>query len=425
MKMILREVWESIKRRKWFSVLIAIQITALFFTSTLLFLSHTQIESKSDRLEPLKDLTFYQLSDDLVPDSKFQDFLDQPDSLKKSKTFYENLEQYFGERYIYLFNQMIDVKIDDDSKWNKFLNGYEEGVPIERLKERPYKPLKAIQINENGFTRFSIPLSKGSGFSSEDFYYDGNSIPVLLGAEYEPFYQVGDRITTKYLRKDFKLVVQGFIQSDTFVFNMNNPELYLDRYIVMPALQFNEAPQDEEDALFQKLHYLQMINGTVFSDEEPYVVRRDLEQVKTISDFPDMQMIGANSRSLDFMFSAIQLNRNLLKILAASLFVVCILSISILMMTKFQDNYRNMAIHLVSGATLNQLFFYFLSEILLMVGLPGLVVTLLYQQIIDVSLGMYILMNVTIFSAIVLISASPIYLQFRKIEISSLLKRSE
>lgn len=425
MNMILREVWESLKRRKWFSVLIAIQITALFFIGTLLFLTHTRIESKSDRLQPLDELTLYQLSDGLVPDSKLQAFLEQPDSLDQLKTLYQNLEAQFEERYIYLFNQMIEVKLGDDQKWDPFFHGYEQGAPIERLKKRSYKPMKAVQINEHGFTRFSIPLSKGAGFSSEDFHYNGNTIPVLLGAKYEPFYNVGDEITAKYIQKDLTLIVQGFVQPDTFVFNYNHPELYLDRYIVMPALQFDKIPQTEADELFQKRHYLQLINGTIFSDEEPYVVRRDLEQVKKVSDFSDMQIMGANSDTLNFMFSAIQVNKNLLKIMAGSLFLVCILSISILMITKFQDNYRNMAIHLASGATLNQLFSYFLAEIFFMVGLPGLVVTLLYRQVIEVSFGMYTLMNTMLFAVIVLISALPLYLQFRKLEISSLLKRSE
>ncbi|PTX48307.1 hypothetical protein C8P63_14616 [Melghirimyces profundicolus] len=426
MKMILNEVLESLKRRKWFSALIAIQVTVLFLTSALLFLTYTHIEGKSDRLQPLKELNFYQLSDDLASDSKFQAFLKRPNSLQIIKKFYKNLEHRFGKRFVYLFNQHIDVKIGDDPKWDKFLYGYEHGAPIEQLKKHPYNPLKAVQINEQGFTRFSIPLSNGHPFSAQDFHYrQGEAVPVLLGAEYQPFYQVGDEIKTKYLRKDFKLVVRGFIQPDTFVFNANNPELYLDRYIVMPALQFSNSPKNEADERFQKIHYMQLINGMIFTNEKPYVVRRDLEQVKKASGFTDMQLIGANSDSLDFVFSVIRVNVELLQIMSSALFVVCILSISILMVTKFQDNFRNMSIHLSSGATLNQLFSYFLAEILFIVGLPGLVITLWYKQVIDVSFGMYTLMNLMLFSLTVLISALPLYWQFSKIEISSLLKRSE
>lgn len=426
MKMIFREVFESLTRRKWFSALICIQITMLFFTSSVLFLTYTQIETKSNRLKPLNELKPYQLSDDLVPDSKMVEFFKDPGSLNRLKNFYQNLEHKLGERYIYLFDQSVEVKPGSKKEWDKkFIEGYEDGAPI-HLFEGPYYPFKALQINKQGFENFSIPVSKGTPFAEKDYYYDNKGvIPVLLGAEYKPYYQIGDKITARYLFKDVKLVVKGFIQPNTLVFNSVYPELYLDRYIVMPAQQFADVPSNKEELSFQQKHYLQLVNGTIFSGDSAYVVRSKLEHIKTISDFTDTQLIGANDSSLDFVFSAIHINARLLRIIAGSLFIVSILSLSILITTKIQDNLKNMSIHLISGATMKQLFSYYLAEVIFMVGLPGLITILLYQSLINVSFGIYMLMISILIAFIVLISAVPIYLQFRKLDISRLLKRSE
>lgn len=425
MKMILREVVESINRRKCFSALICIQITILFFTSSVLFLTYTKIETKSSRLKPLNELKLYQLSDDLVPHSKMVKFFKEPDSLNRLKTFYQNLEHKLGERYIYLFDQPIEVP-SNKKKWEKkFLNGYEDDVPID-LFEGPYYPFKAVQINKQGFENFSIPVNKGTPFVEEDYFYDNTGvIPVLMGAEYKPFYQIGDEITARYLFKDVKLVIKGFIAPDTLVFNPVYPELYLDRYIVMPAQQFSEGPRNKEELSFQQGHYLNLVNGTILSDDSPYVVRSKLEHIKTISDFTDTQLIGANGPSLDIIFSAINVNVRLLSIIACALLIVSIFTLSILMTTKMQDNLKNISIHLISGATLKQLFSYYLAEIIFMLGLPGLITTLLYGKLINVSFGIYTLLIGILIALIILISAIPIYLQFRKLEISSLLKRSE
>lgn len=424
MKMIMEEVKESLKRRKWFSILIGLGIMAFLVAVTLLWMSYTHAEEKAERME-FQGLKEYGLSDTLVEERE-REFLDDPASLKRLKGFYRNLEEKLGEKYLYIFDQSIELHTGNAKQEEKFLDGYEDGWDVISKVEGSYYPYKAIQMNQQAFDSFSVDVGKGKPFSQKDFIHRSQPdvIPVLLGAEYEKIYQVGDQIKAEYLGKKFQIKVKGFVSPDTFVSNTNHPELYLDRYVVMPAQQFDD-PVDDKELGFQQFHYLQIINGSIYSKEDQEVVVDKLEKIKTLSDFPDTHIMGTGDSPFEFLFSAIQQHIQMVIMIAASLFVVCVLSLSILMMTKIQDNYKNMSLHLISGATMNQLFRYVVVEVVAMVAIPGLLVILLYIGIFHVVPLVYILLMTLSVCMMILLAVIPIYLQFRNLPISQLLKRAE
>ncbi|UHA72112.1 ABC transporter permease [Paenibacillus sp. 481] len=426
MKMIMKEVGESLKQRKGFTFFIMLQIFVLLLAVTILFLHYIQIEKKSAQVHALQSLSSFQLSDTLLSNSDFNAFLDEPDSLLRLKKLYSNLEHQLGEKYIYMFTQPIDIRTS--AYQEKFLVGYEDGVKREPFLiegEGPYQNVKAIQLNQQAWESYQIKIADGANFSAVDFqHHSQGMIPVLLGAEYSGTYQIGDRLAGNYLFKDFQLIVKGFIQPNTLVFNKNNPELYVDRYIVMPAQQFAVVPADEKELYFQQIHYLQMINGTIFSAENEYVVRSKFEHIKAISDFPDTMLIGMTNLPLHFIFAALSQNMLLLAIMAVSLFVVCMLSIAILMKSKLQDNMNNYSIHLVSGATRSNLFAYMLAEMIVLLAIPGTIAVQLYSTVIDVHVGTYALLVAACIGCMLMLSAAPIYYQFRKWPVSMLLKRT-
>ncbi|MGQ3480221.1 hypothetical protein [Paenibacillus sp. TY11] len=234
-----------------------------------------------------------------------------------------------------MFNQSIAV-LPDSKEWDqKFLFGYEDGrdSPALRLNNKePYYATKAVQMNEQAFKNYSIEVDKGKPFSTDDFVNKNNKeIPILLGSEYEEKYHIGDRITANYLMKDFTLVVKGFIQSNTLVYNSQFPQMYLDRYIVMPAQEF-PSPVNDDEFSFQKKHYHQLINGHIFSPENEYVVQNKLEEIKDIS------------------------------------------------------------VHLISGASMNQLLSYYVAEVISIILLPGILFLILYKFFVDFLLSSYFLL---------------------------------
>ncbi|MGC5326767.1 ABC transporter [Brevibacillus sp. SYSU BS000544] len=428
MKMIFDEVIESMKRKKVTAFLISITTLVLFFAITVLYINFIHVESKSEKVGSLKNLVSYQLSDTLLDPKELKKTMNDPKFLPRLKNFYKNLESNLGDKYIYLFNQPIAL-LGNKSNSEKFNTGYEDGRKAKAFfinKKGPYHSVKAIQMNQQAIDSFSVQVSEGENFTQDDFKNLGsNLVPVLLGAEYKKIYGKGDILEGNYLKKDIKLFVKGFIQPNTLVYNSNNPELYLDRYILMPAQDFIGSFSNEDEIAFQQKHYLQLINGSIYSTGNEFSVRKKLEKVKILSDFSDTVIIGANSLPLNLIFSAIQENIYLLSIMILTVLVVCIIGISILLVTKLNENLKNICIHLISGATVYQIITYMMVEILVMVGVPGVFIITLYILFININTWVYILIILACILIILLMSIISIMIQFNRFQISMFLRRTE
>jgi hypothetical protein len=230
-------------------------------------------------------------------------------------------------------------------------------------------------------------------------------------------------LKASYLFNKFQLEVKGFVDPDSFVVRPHYSEIYLDRYIVMPAQQFEDSA-DEEEASFQEKHYFQIINGSIYSAAERDVVEKEVEQAKAAADFPHIVIMDSPTMIFGYLFDAIAEQIHMILTLSIVLLVVCVLSISMMTLKKIHDNYKNMMIHLISGGTMKQLLRYILIEIIVLVGIPGTLMMILFTAIFGI-FSMYILFITACLVTIILLSTAPVYLQFRKIPISRLLKREE
>ncbi|MGG4203540.1 ABC transporter [Paenibacillus jamilae] len=429
MRMVYSEVLESVQKNKSTTIFILLQITILFFLVTVLFLNFNHLVTKSSKTAALGAQDSFQLSDTLTNSDELKKLMNQPMFLTKIKNFYNYVEKHIGEKYIYIFTQPVDLIHFEGADKAKFSQDYEQGFEPNVFtinNKGPYVSIKALQINKQGLDQFSIETDEGENLTAHDFNHVGHtSIPVLLGAEYKQLYKAGDILKGKYLFKDFEFYVKGFVKKDSLVFNANNPEIYLDRYIIMPAQQFTSVPDTKEDFNFQQKHYLQMINGDIWSSETEYFVRSKVEEAQKKTGFYDTQVLGANSPPLNFIFSALHENIMVLSVIAITIFVVCILSISILMVTKLEKNMKNLSIHLISGATIMNILFYFIAEIAFLVIVPGLISLFLYTYFINFKMGSYFITILLSMLIIFALSTLLLYYKIRKLQVSMFLKRME
>ncbi|KHL91307.1 hypothetical protein QW71_35365 [Paenibacillus sp. IHB B 3415] len=428
MRMILSEVKESLFRKKTLSALLLIQLLIFYCVISLLFVQFSTIQEQSSEVSSLSEMNDYQLSDTLLEDEALKEYTNQPEFLVNASNLYRNLNERFDDQYIYLFNQAIAV-LPEAVEWDpKFLYAYEEGresKPFTMFGNGPYYASKAVQMNSHAFEKYAVEVENGVPFEKEDFHNtDSHTIPVLLGAEYKPKYKIGDVIKANYLMKDFELIVKGFLRSNTMVFNSQFPEMFLDRYIVMPAQTF-QAPSSSEDFSFLKKHYMQIVNGHIFSMDDEYTIVNKLEEVKYISDFHATEILGAQKLPLKYLFATFQISSKWLSVVASAIYVICAISISILIIEKMQQQLKNMMIHLISGATMNQLLTYYLTELVLVVFLPGILVVLAYKFLIGHSLLLFILVIAGIMLSLMLLSALTIIWWFKHIDFNKYLKRME
>lgn len=192
----------------------------------------------------------------------------------------------------------------------------------------------------------------------------------------------------------------------------------------MPAQHFGPATTQEETD-FQEKHYFQLINGTIYSAEERDVIEKEVERAKISAHFPHLHVIGSPTTMLDSYFAAMEESMHWVLIFAVVLYIGCVLSISILTMKKIHDNYRNMMIHLISGGTMRQLWRYVLVEIAILVAIPSAVVAFLLTGLIQAVLPVHLLFITACGASVIILSAVPIYIQFRRISMTRFLKREE
>lgn len=84
-----------------------------------------------------------------------------------------------------------------------------------------------------------------------------------------------------------------------------------------------------------------------------------------------------------------------------------------------------MMIHLISGSTMPQILRYIFTEVVVLVGIPGAFIILLFIFKFRMIVPLHILIISASVVFIILLTMIPIYLQFRRLPISRLLKREE
>jgi len=254
----------------------------LLIISTLLLMNFLYKSSRN--LNPLNEMNYYQLSDNLIGDVE-KDFISQENSEEILRNFYLRLEK-MDEIYCQIDNQPIYI---DNFKGNEiFYNGYEYGVDPSEYGDNI--PIKSIQLNHQSYDYYNLfEYIIGEHFIENDFLYNGEYIPVLLGYDYNKYYGLGEEIKSDYLFADFTLRIIGFLEQDTSILNFrNNGEINLNTYIILPSLHFEEtyAINIPISFSFEEMHYLNLINGFIIS-EKPYVeIERNIEQITSEVNFP-------------------------------------------------------------------------------------------------------------------------------------------
>ncbi|PQP84340.1 ABC transporter [Paenibacillus sp. PCH8] len=423
------EVFESIRKNKMVTILIIVEILFLFFLAMVVFLGLNSLDKKSNQINLLEDMKSYKLSDTLLDADQLSSLMKQVHFLETIKIFYGYLEKDLNEKYIYVFTQPIALLDLTSSEKEKFTRDYEMGFvsePYDINGEGPYKSIKAVQLNKQAVDMFSVSAVDGESFAEND--YIGNAddrMPVLLGHEYKNFYNPGDTIKGQYLFKKFDLVVKGFLKPNSLIFSSNEPELYLDRYIVMPAQQFVSAPQSKEDFSFQQKHYLQLINGSVFSASGDFIVNKKLEEAKERTGFGDTRFLGASAIPFGFVLSALKENKFLLSVIGITIMLIVVLTMWIFFKNKFEDNLKAWSIHLISGAVPNQIFLYYVVEIGIVVLSPAIISLILYEMFIGHNVVAYLFILLTLSAIIILSVLIPLYIRIQNEHMGSLLKRME
>ncbi len=306
MNIFIKEAFFGLRRHPIMTGLLLIQLTVSFTLIILLInILYSLIHSHKRFSNHFDDSQRYTLSDQ-ASDEAIHDYLNNTSSLMELKKFYSDLLS--NTNYIYLECSRQMCQVADFTSQAKFLCGYEEGSPSQpyNVDKITYSDVKAVQLNENSLRYFQIYVDQGRLFGEKDMFVSQDRIPVLLGYEYSGIYHVGDVLIANYLGSKYSLNVIGILEKNSAIIQRRGMT-YLDRYIVMPSLNWNSEPTSETELFTQGAAYLNKVNGTVV-----------LREGYTLTDFVNHLENSRLSNGITFEFSVLAQSEITLTLLKAA-----------------------------------------------------------------------------------------------------------
>ncbi|PHA57786.1 permease [Bacillus wiedmannii] len=427
MRTVLIELKESLLKKKMLSLLILLQTCLLFALISALYLSFYKIDTKTKSFyAQYEGKNIYKLSDQLF-DEKEIEFFSNPNALLKVKNFYHTLLN--SKDFLYLNTTLQHIGVQNFKGQSIFLQGYEKGDPRPPYQKKEGLPsfdrVKSIQINDNVLSTFNVKTQKGRVFNKEDFLFKkGTKIPIMLGAEYQSFYNVGDTIYFDYLNQELEGMIVGILQKNTSFPVNGDSEFYADRYVILPEFIMEEVPQNAEALSFQQKHYLHAINGQIFTNKDMISVQKVVNAISQKVSFDDYIIIGANTIGISLMFTMMKENIQLMFLFTAVIFIFCIISISLSLIMKWDTNIKKYAIHLISGATVLQILLYAFTEILCIICLSLTLIFSFMQLVGEMPISYYFtLLGVSLI--IIVLGMIPFSFKLNQSNIVKILKKKE
>lgn len=178
------------------------------------------------------------------------------DNLYKMKKQYSHFNQVWKDRYYVMTDQPVAI---DTVYSEQFAYGY--GVVDSDKLNSDY--VNCCQMNDAAIKGSPMELESGRWFNDLE-YSVNDTIPVIVGSHYQEYLKIGDKISIRYLYKDFDCNVIGVLKEGSRT--AKNEYSILDDYLIIPALEDIIGPENEEDYKFEQKMYMHHTNGYVYSD---------------------------------------------------------------------------------------------------------------------------------------------------------------
>lgn len=247
--------------------------------------------------------------------------------------------------------------------------------------------LQSVQIGKNAYDFFTLEnqVASGKGFENNDFIFDNKIIPAILGHEYSELINIGDTTKFNYLSKDISVKIIGFLKKDTSI-GINNKIHFLDRCIVIPSLEVDFEPENEEDEKFQKILYSLKNWGYIkINDGEDYYNYKN--KVDEISNRLSLNYVlneGFVGPYISNISNTMHSSKGVFLITSIFLFLILSVIFTYIYVWNFNRNKKVYAIHLICGCSFLRLklriYFEIFIQFILSLGLSSFINRILLGQ---------------------------------------------
>lgn len=216
------------------------------------------------------DVDLYTLIDQFTGDPEgFERFRASQARLDGLATFVERLDNEPDLRFVSAYDQPLPVA--DFRGDDRFDVGY--GTEYSLRGEYPdeagrlVRDLKSIQMNETAFDFADLRVADGAAPDWEAVDYGAPSVPVLLGADYDGIYDIGDRLDGSLLFRELPLEVHGFLESDSSMYFRGDLNHFIDDAVIVPY-PAHLSGVVRSDLAFAGMLAFQMLNADLAVDRQ-------------------------------------------------------------------------------------------------------------------------------------------------------------
>ena len=325
------------------------------------------------------------------------------------KDFYNEL----GNNSLIEYYEEIEqpVEADEFKATEIFRYGYEEQFESDEIKQ--------ILLNYNSWHNNNLceKIIEGDDLKKSDFVQENyEEIPVILGYEYRDYYNIGDTMDVTLSTDVFgHYKVIGIMNKDTSIW-VNDNLVYLDRYIIAPALTIQQEPCDYSDLIYQGFLYMQKINGVVkLSDNysfQEFMV--DFERLRIKYNIFDINILNYSTLETNALKLLLYENSNNLMGMLILMCTYIFISVIVYILIILNSSRYRFRVYIISGYRLLDLKKNIYCKILGIVVIPILFLLFInYEYWTDIS-GIMDLLDICMLITVCLLSMIAMFIFFKK-----------
>ena len=325
------------------------------------------------------------------------------------KDFYNEL----GNNSLIEYYEEIEqpVEVDEFKATEIFRYGYEEQFESDEIKQ--------ILLNYNSWHNNNLceKIIEGDDLKKSDFVQENyEEIPVILGYEYRDYYNIGDTMDVTLSTDVFgHYKVIGIMNKDTSIW-VNDNLVYLDRYIIAPALTIQQEPCDYSDLIYQGFLYMQKINGVVkLSDNysfQEFMV--DFERLRIKYNIFDINILNYSTLETNALKLLLYENSNNLMGMRILMCTYIFISVIVYILIILNSSRYRFRVYIISGYRLLDLKKNIYCKILGIVVIPILFLLFInYEYWTDIS-GIMDLLDICMLITVCLLSMIAMFIFFKR-----------
>lgn len=348
----------GLSRKITFTIIAVLQLTISFtFLYNVIYING-QVSSAKNKITLTLDKANINL---IEPVSNLDDI--RSDKNNNPLKFYEYLKSNKSIEHCTVYEDHLLLRGFNNNERFLMTNNYapeKEGTQ--------YFPMKTLKIDYKYNENFPYKVIEGKGFTVEDFNDNGTDIPILLGSNYRNVFNINDSIEFfDYFKGKRKLKVKGFIDEGYNYIGrpISHMNIHmLDNYIIFPMPSNIKFDMNNETDKFEIENRI-MESFLIINDKNPEAVIEEIVQFSS-NHFGNIKITSIDEK-VDKYRKMYKTEENIVTSIFLIVFIMYSIGIITNMINSLENRYKEFGVHLLNGASIQDIRIRVLYEILIIV----------------------------------------------------------